>query len=234
MNRLPSILSFLLARIIHRVPKRRVAKSALARLYARGPRRHSRALFGLVVICCSCSPIAPDPESPETATTFDVVITGGRVVDGTGTPWFRADIGLREGRISAIGRLADAEAGTKIDASGLVVAPGFIDMLGQSEFNILVDGRAASKTTQGITTEITGEGSSIGPVNERMMEAQRERYEHFNITQDFRTLGEYFERLETASRSAVNIASFVGAGGGCGIMSSVARTGRLPQPNSKR
>ena len=86
-------------------------------------------------------------------------------------------------------------------------------MLGQSEFNILVDGRAASKTTQGITTEVTGEGSSIAPVNERMMEAQRERYQHFNVAQDFRTLREYFERLETRSRPAVNIASFVGAGG---------------------
>ncbi len=166
----------------------------------------------LVALCCSCSPTSPGAESPET-TAFDVLITGGRIVDGIGTPWFRADIGLSGGRIAAIGELGDSDAKIKVDATDLVVAPGFIDMLGQSEFNILVDGRAASKTTQGITTEVTGEGSSIAPVNERMMEAQRERYQHFNVAQDSRTLREYFERLETRSRPAVNIASFVGAGG---------------------
>ena len=175
--------------------------------------RLPRILSYLLVVLTCCSPISPGAESPETGSAFDVLITGGRIVDGIGTPWFRADIGLSDGRIAAIGQLGDSEATMKVDATGLIVAPGFIDMLGQSEFNILVDGRAASKTTQGVTTEVTGEGASIAPVNERMMAAQRERYQHFKVAQDFRTLREYFERLETRSRPAVNIASFVGAGG---------------------
>src|SRR5690349_1288359 len=88
--------------------------------------------------------------------TFDILMRNGRVVDGTGSPWYTADIGILNGNIAAIGKL-NGPAKQTIDASGLVVAPGFIDMLGQSEFNILVDNRAASKLLQGVTTEITGE-----------------------------------------------------------------------------
>jgi dihydroorotase/N-acyl-D-amino-acid deacylase len=94
-----------------------------------------------------------------------------------------------------------------------VVAPGFIDMLGQSEFAVLVDGRAASKITQGITTEVTGEGSSIAPLNDRMIAARAPAYQHYGVKQDFRTLGEYFRRIETRSPIAINIATFVGSGG---------------------
>lgn len=149
----------------------------------------------------------------QTTAGFDVVIAGGRIVDGTGAPWFVGDIGIRGGQIEAVGNLADASAAKRIDARGLVVAPGFIDMLGQSEFSILVDGRAASKITQGVTTEVTGEGSSIAPLNDRMLAARSASYRHFGVEQDFRTLGEYFRRVETRSRAAINIASFVGAGG---------------------
>jgi dihydroorotase/N-acyl-D-amino-acid deacylase len=140
-------------------------------------------------------------------------VSGGRIIDGTGAPWFIGDVGVSEGRIAAMGRLDDADADDRIDARGLVVAPGFIDMLGQSEFSILVDPRAASKIMQGITTEVTGEGASIAPVNDRMMEAGAASYRQFGIEQDFRTLAEYFERLETRSRPALNIATFVGSGG---------------------
>ena len=97
-----------------------------------------------------------------------MLITGGRVVDGTGAPWFRADVGIIGDRIAEIGQLSGRAAKAQIDASNLVVAPGFIDMLGQSEFNVLVDPRAASKITQGITTEITGEGASIAPLNDAL------------------------------------------------------------------
>ena len=97
------------------------------------------------------------------APRFDVLITNGRIVDGTGAPWFRGDVGITGDRIAAIGSLGDATAATTIDATNLVVSPGFIDLLGQSEFNVLVDGRAASKILQGVTTEVTGEGSSIAP-----------------------------------------------------------------------
>src|SRR5215510_6524776 len=95
---------------------------------------------------------------------FDVLIRNGRIVDGTGAPWFRGDVGIVADRITALGSIGDATAATAIDATNLVVAPGFIDLLGQSEFNILVDSRAASKILQGVTTEVTGEGSSIAPV----------------------------------------------------------------------
>lgn len=149
----------------------------------------------------------------QSAPPFDVLITNGRIVDGTGAPWFLGDVGISDGRIAAMGRLEGARATERIDARDLVVAPGFIDMLGQSELNILVDGRAASKIMQGVTTEVTGEGASIAPVNDRMMEAAAPTYRQFGVAQDFRTLGEYFERIETRSRPAINVATFVGSGG---------------------
>src|SRR5512141_3219983 len=83
--------------------------------------------------------------------TFDVLLLNGRIVDGTGAPWFRADVGVSADRIVAMGHLADATARARIDATNLVVAPGFIDMLGQSEIVLLVDPRGASKLTQGVT-----------------------------------------------------------------------------------
>ena len=149
----------------------------------------------------------------QTPPSFDVIVEGGRIVDGTGAPWFIGDVGITDGRITAVGQLDGAHAGQRIDARGLVVAPGFIDMLGQSEFSILVDGRAASKIMQGITTEVTGEGASIAPVNDRMMKAASASYRQFGIEQDFHTLAEYFHRVETRSRPAINIATFVGSGG---------------------
>ncbi len=91
---------------------------------------------------------------------FDVVILHGHIIDGTGSPWYSGDVGIRDGRIAAIGNLAGAPAKKTIDAQGMVVAPGFIDMLGQSELTLLVDPRAPSKIYQGITTEITGEGDT--------------------------------------------------------------------------
>ena len=144
---------------------------------------------------------------------YDVVIVNGRVVDGTGAPWVTADVAISGDRIAAVGRLGEVPARLRVDAAGLVVAPGFIDMLGQSEDFVLADGRAASKITQGITTEITGEGRSIAPVNDRMVAAAQASWDHYNIVQDFRTLAGYFQRLETRSRPAINVGTFVGAGG---------------------
>ena len=144
---------------------------------------------------------------------LDLKITNGRILDGTGAPWFRGDVGITGDRISAIGALGDAAAAVKIDATDLIVAPGFIDLLGQSEFNVLVDGRAASKILQGVTTEVTGEGSSIAPVNDRQIQDASANAKHFGVAQDWRTLADYFRRLETQSRPAINIATFVGAGG---------------------
>lgn len=145
--------------------------------------------------------------------TFDVLISGGRVVDGTGAPWFRADIGIRGDRIAAVGNLRNAEAARRIDASNLVVAPGFIDLLGQSEFYLLVDNRAASKIMQGVTTEVSGEGTTIAPINDRMVEDLRPSLEHYKVTVGWRTLGEYFDHLEKRVHPAINVALFVGVGG---------------------
>ena len=104
---------------------------------------------------------------------FDIVITRGHIVDGTGSPWYSGDIGIRDGRIEAIGNLSAAARKKTIDAAGNVVAPGFIDMLGQSELTMLVDPRLPSKIYQGITTEVTGEGGSVAPLNERMVAADQ-------------------------------------------------------------
>ena len=134
-------------------------------------------------------------------------------MDGTGAPWFRADVGITGDRIVAVGALDGQPARRRIDATGHIVSPGFIDMLGQSEFNVLVDGRAASKITQGVTTEITGEGTSIAPLNDRLFNDAKPRFERYGLTLDFHTLAEYFTRLETTSKPAINIGTFVGAGG---------------------
>ena len=141
---------------------------------------------------------------------FDVVILHGRVMDGTGSPWYAGDVGIRAGKIAAIGNLEKAPARETIDAQGKVVAPGFIDMLGQSELTILVDPRLPSKIYQGITTEITGEGNSVAPVNDAMLAADREGYEHYHITADWRTLRQYFARIEKQGMG-INLATYVGA-----------------------
>src|SRR5207302_4454399 len=133
---------------------------------------------------------------------YDLVITNGRIVDGTGAPWFRGDVAIAADRIAAVGFVGDAGGAPTIDATNLIVAPGFIDLLGQSEFNVLVDGRAASKIMQGVTTEVTGEGSSIAPVNDRLIQEAKRMSEHFGVMQNWRTLADYFRRLETQSRPA--------------------------------
>ena len=141
---------------------------------------------------------------------FDVVIVHGKIVDGTGSPWCSGDVGIRNGRIAAIGDLAGAPARQTIDAHGKVVAPGFIDMLGQSELTILVDPHVPSKIFQGITTEITGEGNSVAPVNDAMLAADRAVYGHYRVTPDWRTLRAYFARLEKQGLG-INLATYVGA-----------------------
>ena len=141
---------------------------------------------------------------------FDVVITNGHIIDGTGSPWYSGDIGIRGGKIAAIGNLKDAPRAKTIDAGGKVVAPGFIDMLGQSETTILVEPRLPSKIFQGITTEITGEGGSAAPLNDAILKSDKPSYDHYHINVDWRTLGQYFARLEKQGMG-INLASYVGA-----------------------
>ena len=133
-------------------------------------------------------------------------------MDGSGAPWFTADVAVRDGKIAAVGVLAGHPATRSIDAKGLIVAPGFIDLLGQSEYNVLVDKRAASKITQGITTEVTGEGVSIAPLNDQMFSDGKDVYARYGFTPDFRTLDGYFRTLERRG-TAINLGTFVGAGG---------------------
>ncbi len=142
--------------------------------------------------------------------SFDVVITNGHIMDGTGSPWYSGDVGIRGGKIAAIGNLGDAQRARTIDARGAVVAPGFIDMLGQSELTILIDPRLPSKIYQGITTEITGEGGSAAPLNDAIIHADQSGYDHYHITPDWRSFRQYFARLEKQGMG-INLASYVGA-----------------------
>ena len=141
---------------------------------------------------------------------FDVVIRNAHILDGTGSPWYAGDVAIRAGRIAAIGRLGNVSAKSTIDAQGRVVTPGFIDMLGQSELTILVDPRLPSKIYQGITTEITGEGSSVAPLSDALIQADHVTYDHFHIAPDWRTLQDYFARLEKQGMG-FNLATYVGA-----------------------
>ncbi len=173
--------------------------------------RHGKSI-GFVILAAAVLAFTGRSAQSQGGDRFDVLIRHGRVVDGTGAPWQQVDLGVRGDRIAALGKLDSASAESDIDATGLVVSPGFIDLLGQSEFFLLVDNRAASKVYQGVTTEITGEGSSIAPLNDAMTDAARPLFEHYRLLVDFRTLGEYFDRLATRARPAINLGSFVGAG----------------------
>ncbi|HKT09282.1 MAG TPA: D-aminoacylase [Gemmatimonadaceae bacterium] len=141
---------------------------------------------------------------------FDLIIRNGHIIDGTGSPWYAGDVGVRDGHIAAIGDLSRDSAKQIIDAHGMVVAPGFIDMLGQSELTILVDPRLPSKIYQGITTEITGEGESVAPLDSAMLAEDAPTYRHYGITADWHTLGEYFARLQKQG-AGINIGTYVGA-----------------------
>src|SRR3982751_5674688 len=148
--------------------------------------RAMRKLFALAVVLASTAFAQNTPQ-------FDVLIRNGRVFDGSGNPWFRADIGIVGDRITFIGPADEkATARQTIDAKGLIVAPGFIDMLGQSETTLLIDKKAVSKLTQGITTEITGEGDSVVPTNAAVLADSKEYFDHFGIKPDWRSLDQYF------------------------------------------
>jgi N-acyl-D-amino-acid deacylase len=141
---------------------------------------------------------------------LDIVIRNGHILDGTGNPWYAADVGIRGDRIEVIGKLSNAHAAKVIDASGRVVAPGFIDVLGQSEMALLIDNRSLSKLSQGISSEITGEGNSIAPQNEKTIASLKPELDHYHLTIDWTTLDGYFQRLQKQG-TPLNIGTFVGA-----------------------
>ncbi len=144
--------------------------------------------------------------SPAEEPAYDLLIRNGTVVDGTGNPWFRGDVAVRGDRIIAVGRAPFGTAKHTIDAKGLVVAPGFIDMHSHSDLLLLEDGNAQSKVRQGVTTEVLGEGSSAGPAREK----SRPRSATVRGgTVQWATLGGYLDTLQQAG-IAVNAASYVG------------------------
>lgn len=148
--------------------------------------------------------------APGRSQDFDVVFLGGTVVDGTGAAARRADVGVRGDRIAAIGELSGRTAARIVDARGLVVAPGFIDMLGHSEMTLLVDPRGLSKITQGITTEVTGEGVSAAPISRLTMRNDSAQFAAWGLEVDWRDFDGYFRRLERTG-IPFNLGSFVGA-----------------------
>ena len=162
-----------------------------------------RQAAAFALSCCCMS-------YPSEAQQFDLVIRNGHIIDGTGSPWYGADIGIANGRVAKIGKIPASSAAKTIDAHGLTVAPGFIDMLGQSELTILVDPHLPSKIFQGITTEITGEGGSIAPTNERLLAEDKSDFDHYKISPDWRDFHDYFKRLESQGMG-INLASYVGA-----------------------
>ena len=171
----------------------------------------SAFLLPALVLLCGPVPYSQESSPPQ----FDLLIIHGHILDGTGSPWFEGSVAIKDGKIADIGRLQNASASRVIDASGLVVAPGFIDLHSHSDFTLLVDGRAQSKIRQGVTTEVIGEAASAGPIlgpavpdfdNGTAPLTQKD-----GLKRDWTTLGEYFARLERQGIS-VNIASYVGSG----------------------
>ena len=162
-------------------------------------RRFSSFVALLALVGCS----TPEPQ-------YDLLIRNGRVVDGTGAPAVEASVAVRGDRVVAVGPLSDATARETIDASGLVVAPGFINMLSWADEPLLVDGHSQSDIRQGVTLEVFGEGWSMGPLNERMKAEQLAAQGDLKFAIDWTTLGEYLEGLERKGISP-NVASFVGA-----------------------
>jgi len=174
--------------------------------------RCAGVLFGLVVTIIpafGCWSIL-EGQQPAGSQSFDILIKNGRILDGTGSPWYSADIGIRGDRIVAIGKLSSATGKRTIDAAGKIVAPGFIDTLGQSEMALLIDSRALSKLSQGITTEITGEGGSIAPQNDKTISPMKPVLDHYKLKVDWTTLDGYFRRLEKQG-TPLNIGTYVGA-----------------------
>ena len=161
----------------------------------------------LFVLSCTAISLAQQSAAPQ---SFDILIRNGKILDGTGNPWYSGDLGIRGDRIVAIGKLTNATAKRTIDATGKIVSPGFIDTLGQSELALLIDNRALSKLSQGITTEITGEGGSIAPQNEKTLSPMQPVLDQYKLKVDWTTLDGYFRRLERQG-TPINIGTYVGA-----------------------
>ncbi|HEV8201873.1 MAG TPA: amidohydrolase family protein, partial [Candidatus Polarisedimenticolia bacterium] len=169
-----------------------------------------RRVFLLVALLTFTALAGSIHAAANAAMPVDLILRGGRVIDGTGNPWFKADVAITGDRIVAIGRLDGRKAKRVLDISGLVVAPGFIDMLGQSEYTVLVDPQVLSKTTQGITTELTGEGGSVGPMSDYSRGEAQAQVRDLGIRIDWRDHAGYFKAVARKG-TALNFAHLVGA-----------------------
>jgi N-acyl-D-amino-acid deacylase len=168
-------------------------------------RRALAGALGVVLVTSACAPW------PAVAPNYDLIVANARIVDGSGAPGFRGDIGIRDDRISAVGDLDGASAPRTIDARGLVAAPGFIDMHSHASWLFLVDSRAASALTQGITLVVEGEGESVAPVTDAYLAERLGDFQRYGIRPDWRTLADFFQRLEAAP-GTINFATYVGTG----------------------
>ena len=152
----------------------------------------------LLVLACS------EPQ------TFDVLIKNGQVVDGSGEPSYLGSVGINADTIAAVGNLENAIGKTEIDAEGLTIAPGFINMLSWATESLLIDGTSESDIRQGVTLEVMGEGWSMGPLNAKMKAESLASQKDYKYSIDWTTLGGYLQSLENRGISC-NAASFVGA-----------------------
>src|SRR6266487_3993673 len=164
-------------------------------------------IFASTIAVCAC---AQKPPSSTSAGEFDAVIKGGTVYDGTGGEPQHVDLAIRHDRIAGVGDFKTAKAKVIVDASGLAVAPGFINMLSWSNESLIEDGRSQSEIRQGVTTEIMGEGESMGPVNDRVREHMLRQQIDIKYEIKWNTLAEYLRYLESRGVSC-NVASFIGA-----------------------
>lgn len=175
-------------------------------------RRLRVALIAIVAACgmmLSCNP--QQPTSRNAQPQYDLLITGGHIIDGTGSPWFEGEVAVKNGRIAAVGRLVNASAKRVINATGLVVAPGFIDLHTHSDYTLLVDGEGQSKIRQGVTTEIIGEDASAGPFASVDQPDVSKSPRPAGFKRNWETLAQYFSVLQKSGTS-LNVASYVGAG----------------------
>jgi N-acyl-D-amino-acid deacylase len=190
-------------------PERKKAKKG-TRMLRRVMVCAGMVLVASIVVAGMRSWVRQGASAGASAETYDVIIRGGHILDGTGNPWYAADIGIRGDKIAAMGKLDNATAKQTIDATGDILSPGFIDMLGQSETSLLIDKRSLSKLSQGITTEITGEGGSIAPQDAKTLAPLKPYLDEFHLTIDWTDLNGYFERLER-SGTPLNLGTYVGA-----------------------
>jgi len=162
--------------------------------------QYFKTILLVVLFICGCS----------SHSTYDVLIRNGQIIDGSGSPSFTGDIGINADTIALIGDLKNARGRTEIDAEGLVVTPGFINMLSWAVESLIEDGRSQSDIRQGVTLEVMGEGDSWGPLNDRMKKQMKNDQGDIKYNVEWTTLGEYLEFLERKGVST-NIASFIGS-----------------------